>query len=112
MSNTQLKGVVAHIVSHADGVVNDKAALTQRLTAMGAAVAGRFSGLVTHIIFRRKPQANREERLAEDQALWDLYTRIGKVPFVHELLFCHCAPSMPCLDGRWQRFCKYCISVS
>ncbi len=96
MSNTQLKGVVAHIVSHADGVVNDKAALTQRLTAMGAAVAGRFSGLVTHIIFRRKPQANKEERLAEDQALWDLYTRIGKVAFVHELLFCQYAPSMPC----------------
>ena len=79
MSNTQLTGVVAHIVSHAVGVVNDKAALTQRLTSMGAAVASRFSGLVTHVIFRRKPQATKEERLAEDQALWELYARIDKV---------------------------------
>ena len=79
MSTTQLTGVVAHIVSHAVGVVNDKAALTQRLTSMGANVASRFSGLVTHVIFRRKPQATKEERLAEDQALWELYARIDKV---------------------------------
>ena len=79
MHSTHLNGVVALIVSHADGVVNDKAALTQRLTAMGASVAGRFSGLVTHIIFRRKPQATPEERLAEGQALWELCARIDKV---------------------------------
>lgn len=80
MSSTQcLSGVVAHIVSHSDGVVNDKAALTQRLASMGATVAGRFSGLVTHIIFRRKPHASNEERLAESQALFDFYNRIDKV---------------------------------
>ena len=80
MSSTEcLCGVVAYIVSHSDGVVNDKAALTQRLASMGASVAGRFSGLVTHIIFRRKPHASKEERLAEGQALFDLYNRIDKV---------------------------------
>ena len=80
MSSTEcLSGVVAYIVSHSDGVVNDKAALTQRLASMGATVAGRFSGLVTHIIFRRKPHASNEERLAEGQALFDLYNRIDKV---------------------------------
>lgn len=79
MSNTQLTGVIAHIVSHANGIVNDKAAFTQRLSSMGAAVASRFTGLVTHVIFRRKPQATKEERLAEDEALWELHTRIDKV---------------------------------
>ena len=79
MYHSQLTGVIAHIVSHADGVINDKAAFTQRLTSMGAAVASRFTGLVTHVIFRRKPQATREERLAEDKTLWELYARIDKV---------------------------------
>ena len=79
MHSTHLNGVVALIVSHADGMINDKAALTQRLTVMGATVASRFSGLITHIVFRRKPQATAEERLAEGQALWELYTRIDKV---------------------------------
>ena len=79
MASPCLKGVVALIVSHSNSVINDKAALTRRLTGMGAAVAGRFSGLVTHIVFRRKPHANKEDRFAEDQALFDLYARIDKV---------------------------------
>jgi hypothetical protein len=70
---------MAYIVSHSDGVVNDKAALTQRLASMGATVAGRFSGLITHIIFRCKPHASKEERLAEGQSLFELYKRIDKV---------------------------------
>ena len=74
-----LKGVVALIVSHSNSVINDKAALTLRLTGMGAAVASRFSGLVTHIIFRRKPHATEDDRFEEDQALFDLYARIDKV---------------------------------
>lgn len=96
MSLTFLHGVVAHIVSHADGVVNDKAALTQKLTIMGAAVANRFSGLVTHVIFRRKPQACKEERHGEGQALFELYTRIDKVSsFPRCLCFC-AAIRFPC----------------
>ena len=79
MASPCLKGVVALIVSHSNSVVNDKAALTLRLTGMGATVASRFSGLVTHIIFRRKPHATEDNRFEEDQALFDLYARIDKV---------------------------------
>ena len=86
MASPCLKGVVALIVSHSNSVVNDKAALTLRLAGMGAAVASRFSGLVTHIIFRRKPHATEDDRFGEDQALFDLYARIDKVRLLAVLI--------------------------
>ena len=95
MASTCLNSVVAQIVTHSDGLVNDKAALTQRLAGMGAAVASRFSGLVTHIIFRRKPQASKEQRFAEGQALFDLYARIDKVRSI----------PASCTSGKLAIFC-------
>ena len=95
MASPCLKGVVALIVSYSNSVVNDKAALTLRLTGMGAAVASRFSGLVTHIIFRRKPHATEEDRFGEDQALFDLYARIDKVRLLAEFIVFACKLTCP-----------------
>ena len=95
MASPCLKGVVALIVSYSNSVINDKAALTLRLTGMGAAVASRISGLVTHIIFRRKPHATDDDRFEEDQALFDLYARLDKVRLLAKFTFIACELTWP-----------------
>jgi hypothetical protein len=73
-----LEGVTVLIVSYASAL-NDKAALTLKLESLGARVAARFSKEVSHVVFRRRPQASPAEREEEDCDLRSLYQRAAKV---------------------------------
>ena len=74
-----LEGVVAFVLSHAAGALDDKAALTQKLESLGARIAARFSREVSHVVFRRKAQATPAEKEEEECDLRSLFTRAAKV---------------------------------
>lgn len=69
-----LEGVVALVYAE----FASQTALTNKLRALGARVAGRFGKEVTHIIFQRRFQPSVQEKAKEEEDLRSIYDKLSK----------------------------------
>jgi len=61
------------------GPVDTKQVLTKKLEGLGAKIAGRLGKEVTHVVFQRQRNADKQEQLAEDSELRNLFEKTAKV---------------------------------
>ena len=65
------------------GPVDTKQVLARKLEGLGARIAARLGKEVTHVVFQRQRNADRQEQQAEDWELRSLFERSAKVAILH-----------------------------